>query len=113
MKKSITVLSVAAMLMTGCTGQTSFDPQATQVQVIDGKQFNIPAGATASEHLATKKEIDFYKKSGVSDCRYGDVIWDAKTAQEQVSKAIKEGNPNIHKALVKQGLIGCAHPAKQ
>jgi hypothetical protein len=106
-------LLVTAILMTGCTDQPAFDPQATDVQMIDGKQFNIPAGATASEHLATKKEIDFYKKSGVSDCRYGDVIWDAKAAQEQVSEAIKEGNPDIHKALAKKGLIGCAHPAKQ
>jgi hypothetical protein len=104
------LLVTAAILIIGCTDQPAFDPQATEVQVIDGKQFNIPAGATASEHLATKKEIDFYTKSGVSGCRYGDVIWDAKSAQEQVSEAIKEGNPDIHKALAKQGLIGCAHP---
>lgn len=113
MRGSMVLLTTVAVLIAGCTGQPAFDPKKTEVRVIDGKKFSIPAGATASAHVGTKKEIAFFKKSGVEECRDGDVIWDAKTAQEQIAEAIKEGNPTIHKTLAKQGLIGCAHPVKQ
>jgi len=111
--KTITAVVAAALLMAGCTQtEPTFDPAVTAVQTIDGKKFNIPQGATPSPHLATKKEVAFYKKSGVSDCRQGDVLWDAQGAQAKIAKAIKEGNPDIHKELAKKGLIGCAHPVK-
>ncbi len=111
MKKLIT-LSILALLAVGCTTQPKFDPAVTETVVIDGKTFNIPKGATPSPHLATKKEIEFYKKSGVSNCKQGDVIWDAEDSKAQIAKAIESGNPEIHKELAQKGLIGCASPVK-
>ena len=107
--KQLWMITIAGLAVVGCS---TVQPSAheTEMKVIDGKRFEIPAGATTSAHLASDKEIDFYIKSGVAGCQKGDVIWDAKGAQEQIAKAIKEGNPNIHKTLAKQGLIGCAHP---
>ena len=109
--KKIAALSILALLVVGCsTNQPTFDPNVTEVKVIDGKKFNIPQGATASPHIATKKEVEFYKKSGVADCKQGDVIWDAEGAKAQIAKAIESGNPEIHKELAKEGTIGCASP---
>ena len=109
--KQLWIMAVVGVMISGCsTSQPSADTAQAEMRVIDGKRFAVPAGATTSAHLATDKEIEFYKKSGVEGCQKGDVIWDAKGAQEQIAKAIKEGNPNIHKTLAKQGLIGCAHP---
>lgn len=111
--KTVTAIAAVALLIAGCAQtEPKFDPAVTSVQTIDGKKFNIPEGAKPSPHLATKKEIEFYKKSGVSDCKQGDVLWDARDAQAKIAKAIKEGNPNIHKELAQKGLIGCAHPVK-
>jgi len=111
--KRITAVAAATLLMAGCA-QTGpkFDPTVTSVQTIDGKKFNIPEGATPSPHLATKKEIEFYKKSGVSECKQGDVLWSAEGAKSKIAEAIKEGNPEIHKELAQKELIGCAHPVK-
>jgi len=109
--KAITAVTAAALLMAGCAQtEPAFDPAVTTVQTIDGKKFNIPQGATPSPHLATKKEIEFYTKSGVSNCKEGDVLWDAEGAKAKIAEAIKEGNPNIHKELAQKGLIGCASP---
>ena len=108
--KKTTLLIVASFLAAACTTQPSFDPNVTEVKVIDGKKFNIPKGATPSPHIATKKEVEFYKKSGVTDCKQGDVIWDAEGAKAQIAKAIESGNPEIHKELAKEGTIGCASP---
>jgi len=103
--------AAAGWIVIGCAAtEPAFDPAVTEVHVIDGKKFAIPAGATPSAHIASRKEIDFYKQSGVSNCQYGDVIWDAKTAEKQIAEAIQKGNADIHKALAQKGLIGCASP---
>ena len=108
--KKTTLFIIAALWTAGCTTQPTFDPNVTEVKVIDGKKFNIPQGATASPHIATKKEVEFYKKSGVADCKQGDVLWDENGARAQIAKAIESGNPEIHKELAKEGKIGCASP---
>ena len=109
--KKIAALSALTLLMVGCTStQPTFDPNITEAKVIDGKTFNIPKGATPSPHIATQKEVEFYKKSGVADCKQGDVLWDAEGAKVRIAKAIASGNPDIHKELAKEGKIGCASP---
>jgi len=110
--KKIAVLSILVLLVAGCSiNQPTFDPNVTEVKVIDGKKFNIPKGATASPHIATQREVEFYKKSGVADCKQGDVLWDeTNDARAQIAKAIESGNPEIHKELAKEGKIGCASP---
>ncbi len=101
-------------MLAGCSGtQPKFDPSATKQVVVEGKTFNIPEDAVvSSSKLATKKEIAFYKKSGVDQCKDGDVIWEAKSAADSVAKAIKHGDAGIHKKLAKEGLIGCSSPVK-
>ena len=108
--KKITLIATAMLLIAGCTAQPDFDPTVTEVKTIDGKTFNIPKGATPSPHIATPKEIAFYQKSGVANCKEGDVIWDAESANADIAKAIESGNPDIHKELAKEGKIGCASP---
>jgi hypothetical protein len=104
---------LAALAVTGCTGQPAFDPNTTEVQAVDGKLFNVPSGAIPSPHLATKKEIDFFKKSGVANCHYGDILWEAPSVQQRIDDAIRTGNPDLHKVLAKEGKIGCASPLKK
>jgi len=110
--KKTALLIIGAFVVSGCMGQPNFDPRSTEVQAVDGKLFNVPTGAIPSPHIATQKEIDFFKKSGVENCRYGDILWEAPSAQQRIDEAIKTGNPDIHKILAKEGKIGCASPTK-
>ncbi len=111
MKKNI-VLIMSAFLAVGCMNQPQFDPTRPVVQSVDGKLFKIPSGAIPSPHIATKKEIDFFKKSGVENCQYGDILWEAPSTQKRIDEAIQTGNADIHKTLAKEGKIGCASPTK-
>ena len=110
--KKTTLLIMGAFVVSGCMGQPEFNPNTTEVQAVDGKLFNVPAGAIPSPHIATKKEIDFFKRSGVEKCQYGDILWEAPSAQQRIDEAIKTGNADIHKVLAKEGKIGCASPTK-
>jgi len=109
MKKTV-LLILGAFVVSGCMGQPEFNPNTTEVHVVDGKLFNVPTGAIPSPHAATQKEINFFKKSGVKNCHYGDILWEAPSAQRRIDEAIKTGNPDIHKTLAKEGKIGCASP---
>jgi len=111
MKKTL-LFSTLAMLAVGCMNTPQFDPSTLVVESVDGKLFKIPSGAIPSPHIATKKEIDFFKKSGVENCRYGDILWEAPSAQKRIDEAIQTGNADIHKTLAKEGKIGCASPTK-
>jgi hypothetical protein len=110
-KTALWILGILAV--NGCMEQPTFDPTTTEVQAVDGKLFNVPTGAIPSPHIATKKEVDFFKKSGVENCHYGDILWEAPSVQQRIDDAIKTGNPNIHKALAKEGKIGCTSPLKK
>jgi hypothetical protein len=111
MKKYI-FSSIALLVLIGCDKATPFDPTQLTSVVVDNKTFNIPSGAIASPHIANKKEIDFFKKSGVSNCQYGDITWEAPSASQMIAKAIKNGDSTIHAKLAKEGKIGCATPIK-
>ncbi len=64
--KQLWIMAVVGVMISGCsTSQPSADTAQAEMRVIDGKRFAVPAGATTSAHLASDKEIDFYKKSGV------------------------------------------------
>jgi len=109
--KTTALLVLFGLLATGCsTAQPTFDPSVTEVKVVNGQKFNVPKGVTSLPHIATKKEIDFYKKSGVSNCKMGDILWETKDASDQIAQAIKHGDATIHAKLAKAGKIGCASP---
>jgi len=109
--KKITLLSILTLIVTGCaTPQKEAQMNKNRTHTVDGKQFSIPEGMIPSPHIATKKEVDFFKKSGVKNCHYGDILWEALSAQRRIDEAIKTGNPDIHKTLAKEGKIGCASP---
>jgi len=109
MRKSV-LLIFMSMLTIGCSTQPDIAIVKNGKHTIDGKQFNIPEGMIPSPHAATQKEINFFKKSGVKNCHYGDILWEAPSAQRRIDEAIKTGNPDIHKTLAKEGKIGCASP---
>ena len=111
MKKTV-LLAAGVLALNGCMGQPEFNPNTTEVQAVDGKLFNVPTGAIPSSHIASKREVDFFKRSGVENCQYGDILWEAPSAQKRIDEAIKMGNPDIHKKLAKEGKIGCASPTK-
>jgi len=92
-------------LMQGCT--TPKPQGRTQTVVVEGKRFVIPQGAIAADHLATAREADFFVRSGVAQCRKGDLTWEMPQAQQRVGKAIAQGDAKTHQALAKEGLIGC------
>jgi hypothetical protein len=111
MKRKVYMVA-AGLLLAGCATQPDFDPSVTEVQSVDGKLFNVPKGAIPSPHVATKKEIRYFTKSGVAECHDGDILWEAPSAQRRIDEAIKTGNTDIHKTLAKEGTIGCASPTK-
>ena len=109
--KRISFLALLAILTTGCSStQPTFDPSVTVTKVIEGKQYKVPQGAKVIPHVATKKEIDFYKRSGVKNCKMGDVIWEENGTGDKVAEAIRHGDATIHAKLAKEGKIGCASP---
>jgi hypothetical protein len=105
--KKLMFLLTAGILVTGCV-ESGFNPDELVDVTVDGKKFMIPTGAVASPHIATKKEIDFFKKSGVSSCKYGDITWEANSVRDEVATAIKNGDASIHTKLAQVGKIGCA-----
>ncbi|WP_457605239.1 hypothetical protein [Nitratifractor sp.] len=114
MKQTIALASLA-FLLAGCSfsfGQPDIDPAVKKEVVVDKKTYEIPLGTVPSAHVATAKEIEFYKKSGVKNCKRGDILWEAESVKEKVSKAIESGDASIHAELAQKGLIGCASPVK-
>ena len=103
----IIYITIAGIIATGCT-TNSFNPTQKVTVEVDGKKFAIPQGAVPSPHIATKKEVDFFKRSGVSECKYGDITWEAESVRADVADAIKNGDASIHAKLAKAGKIGCA-----
>jgi len=114
MKKYVIYGSLIAILgLVGCSSSAENVDQNIKKQVIvDGKKFSIPSGAIPSPHLASTVEVNFFKKSGVSECKEGDITWEAASVKGEVANAIKNGDASIHKDLVKAGKIGCASPIK-
>lgn len=109
--KTTAVLALFGILATGCSSsQPVFDPSVTVTEVIEGKKYKIPQGARAIPHVATKKEISFYQRSGVKNCKMGDVIWEENGTGDKVAEAIRNGDAAIHAKLAKEGKIGCASP---
>jgi len=110
--KKLIFLAITGMFVSGCTTTEMLDTANMVSVAVDGKTFNIPSGAIPSPHLATPVEVDFFKRSGVSECKEGDIIWEAASVKDEVSNAIKNGDASIHQDLAKAGKIGCASPIK-
>ena len=91
--------------------QPSFDPNKTEVKIIDGKSYNIPLGATPSPYVDAKV-IKFYKKIGLNNCNDGDITWEEKSATDEMSVAIANGDKDIYRRLAQEGRIGCSSPIK-
>ena len=86
-----------------------FDSSNTTVQVVDGKSYHIPQGATPSPYVDAKV-IAFYQKLGLTECKDGDITWEEEKAKEEMSVAISKGDKSIYAQLAKDGRIGCATP---
>ncbi len=109
---------IAALLFmtatTGCVQERNVpSPQKSQIRIFDNKRYILPHDASKSAHLGTDEEIAFFRKSGVRDCRKGDVIWDREGTQTQIAQAIRLGDAQIHRRLAREGRIGCAHPIER
>lgn len=114
MQKSVitSLLGLTSFFMLGCTTtQPSFDPSNTSIQVVDGKSYQIPVGATPSPYVDSKV-IAFYQKIGLSTCKNGDMTWEETQAKDEMSVAISKGDRSIYKKLAKENRIGCASPLK-
>ena len=108
--KSILPISLVLFLLSGCVNnQPSFDPNNTELRVIDGKSYNIPLGASHSPYVDAKV-IKFYKEIGLNGCKEGDITWEETKAIDEMSVAIKNGDKDIYHRLAKAGRIGCASP---
>ena len=107
MKATLLCALAAGMLLSGC-GVHDTVPARSNIVVVEGKRFAVPQGAIVSDHIATKREIDFFKRSGVDSCKQGDITWEMPEAQKRIGKAIASGDGTAHKKLAEAGLIGCA-----
>ena len=106
----ISLFGLTGLLVMGCsTTQPSFDTNNTTVQVIKGKSYNIPVGATPSPYV-DDKVIAFYQKIGLTSCKNGDITWEEVNAKDEMNAAIGKGDKGIYKKLADQGRIGCAGP---
>jgi len=95
----------------GCGGQ----PEAAlgdQMVKVDGHYYVIPKEMRASDHMATDREIAFFKRSGVPGCKKDDIVWEAPNTHDAIAQAIRNGDNTIHKRLAAAGRIGCASPVK-
>lgn len=108
--KFILPISLALFLLSGCVNnQLSFDPNDTEVKIVDGKSYNIPHGAKPSPYVDAKV-IKFYKEIGLSDCKEGDITWEENSAKDDMNVAIINGDKGIYHKLAKEGRIGCSSP---
>ena len=108
--KSIITIGITLPFLTAClNNQPSFDPNNTEIRVIDSKSYNIPIGANPSPYVDAKV-IKFYHKIGLSECKEGDITWEESNAVDEMSVAIQNGDKDIYGRLAKEGRIGCASP---
>ena len=106
----ISLLGLTGFLVLGCSAtQPSFDAGNTTVQVVKGKSYNIPVGATPSPYV-DEKVIKFYNTIGLTECKNGDITWEEANAKDEMMIAIGKGDKGIYKKLADQGRIGCASP---
>jgi len=111
--KSMLPMGLALFFFSGCVNnQPAFDPNMTEVRVIDGKSYNIPVGADQSPYVDAKV-IKFYKEIGLTECKEGDITWEEINAKNEMSVAIQNGDKGIYHKLAKEGRIGCASPIEQ
>ena len=108
----ISSLALTALLLLGCSSnQPSFNADNTVVEVVKGKSYNIPVGASPSPYVDAKV-ITFYQKIGLTECKEGDITWEEEKAKDEMSVAISKGDRGVYKKLAKEGRIGCASPLK-
>jgi hypothetical protein len=108
--RSILPIGSTIFLLSGCLNdQPLFDPNQTEIRVIDGKSYHIPIGADPSPYVDAKV-IKFYREIGLSACKKGDITWEEKHAKNEINVAIKNGDKNIYHSLAQKGRIGCASP---
>ncbi len=111
--KSLKCISGAAftiLILSGCNNnQPAFDPNHTEVKIVDGKSYNIPSGASPSPYV-DGKVIKFYQDLGLSNCKVGDITWEEENAKNEMNAAIGTGDRDVYYKLAKEGRIGCSSP---
>lgn len=108
--KFISATACTLILMSGCNNnQPTFDQNHTEMQIVDGKSYNIPLGANPSPYVDTKV-IKFYQELGLTHCKEGDITWEAESAKDEMNAAIGKGDKGVYQKLAKEGRIGCASP---
>lgn len=108
--KFISATAFTVIVMSGCSNnQPTFDPSHTEVKIVDGKSYNIPAGANPSPYVDAKV-IKFYQELGLTNCKEGDITWEEENAKDEMNAAIGKGDKDVYSRLVKEGRIGCASP---
>lgn len=108
--KFILPMSLAVFLLSGCiNNEPSFDPNDTEVKIVDGKSYNIPRKANPSPYVDAKV-IKFYKTIGLNDCKEGDITWEENSAKDDMGVAIANGDKDIYRKLAEEGRIGCSSP---
>jgi len=101
---------ITVFIVSGCSNnQLAFDPNYTEVQIVDGKSYNIPSGASPSPYVDSKV-IKFYQELGLTNCKEGDITWEEENAKDEMNAAIGQGDKDIYYRLVKEERIGCASP---
>ncbi len=113
--KSIGIFALGLLLFVGCsTAQPAFDLNTKETKVIDGKKYSVPAGASTSSYAVESKVIKFYQSIGVSECKEGDITWEAQSVAEAVNSEMRTGSKGkgieIYRKAASEGKVGCASP---
>lgn len=104
-----------AWLTVGCaTTSPRLNSANKHIVLVDGKNYAVPYGTTYTNEPVTNKAIDFYRKIGVNDCKYGDITWEEKATADAINKIMRSSTKAegiaLYNQAAKDGKVGCASP---
>jgi len=119
MKKLQYLVGVSvSFMMLGCMGSkpsVSME-KAHKVTLENGKQYLVPVGAVYTKAPVTAQALQFYTVMGVSNCKYGDITWEAPGIANKINKIMRSGTKQegieMYVKAAKNKEIGCASPLK-
>jgi len=106
-----------SFLMIGCMQSPSVDKKSMHtVKLADGHSYSVPVGAIYTKAPVTPQAIQFYTVMGVSDCKNGDITWEAPGVANRINKIMRGGTKQegitMYVEAAKNEEIGCASPIK-